>query len=114
MQRNFKMFILLLRILVVSAKFCQEEVRFRLEGHVETHGHNGSISHDNLEYPEGTYWQNGSDYYGCPCEIKYCLPLCGKGEYAILQIYVINIVISNTNILWRYMHVNQFYRFCGF
>lgn len=75
-------FLLLVQILTaVSAEFCSEKLSVKLEGDVEEHGGNGSISHANVIYPKSTYWRKGSDVFGCPCQLeqKNCLPICSKG-----------------------------------
>jgi len=76
-------YLLIVQILTAAcAKFCTEKLSTKLEGGVEEHGGNGSISHDNVVYPKGAYWRNESDVFGCPCQLakKNCLPICSKGN----------------------------------
>jgi hypothetical protein len=42
---------------------------------------NGSVIAGGREYPDGTYWRNGTGYYGCPCSITNCIRKCPKGKY---------------------------------
>lgn len=81
MKRRLAFIVLFLHILVATAKLCQDIVRIKLEGDVQVHSHNGSISHNNVEYPEGTHWKDGSEFYGCPCKIKQCIRLCSESEF---------------------------------
>jgi hypothetical protein len=88
MKSRLLYFVLLHNVLVGSAKFCHDNVRLELKGHVEVHSHNGSIVHNNVEYPEGTHWKDGSDFYGCPCEIKECIRFCSNSEFLFIRIFL--------------------------
>jgi Methuselah N-terminus len=98
MKCRIAFFVLFLHILLASAKYCQDIVRLKLEGDVQVHSHNRSISHNNVEYPEGTHWKDGSDFYGCPCKIKQCLRLCNESEIILFFMSMFeNIYIRDFN-----------------
>jgi len=76
----FYLVLLKLNIISRADKICEAALRLELkEDEVKSHEQNDSISHDNFHYPKGTFGKHGSEYYGCPCQVKHCLRLCKEG-----------------------------------
>jgi hypothetical protein len=63
---------------VQSNKTCEGAEVFSLHGNVVNV--QDGIIHNNLTYPIGSFVKKNNSYYGCPCRLKPCLPLCPQGK----------------------------------
>jgi hypothetical protein len=80
MKASRDIFLLIMQIWTVGAEFCSKELRMKMAGNVSVEGAN--IRHAGVVYPEGAYWSEGGDTFGCPCQLKErsCIPICSTGD----------------------------------